>query len=91
MREFLDEPQLIVVYLWTERKNIKFYRSLSQRWMFEDVMSSLADLDLCFALLQEESIRYYRLPRLWAEVQDAGLLFSGKKNPRLLHKQTGNF
>jgi hypothetical protein len=39
IRKFLLDPPLLVVYLWAERKYIKFW--LSQRWAFEEVMSSL--------------------------------------------------
>jgi hypothetical protein len=40
IRKFLLDPTLLVVYLWAERKYIKFW--LSQRWAFEEVMSGTA-------------------------------------------------
>jgi hypothetical protein len=56
VKEFLSEPQLIVAYLWTRREYINFYSSPSQRWVFEDVMTSLTDHGCCcFSLMREVS------------------------------------
>jgi hypothetical protein len=74
VKEFLDEPQLIVAYLWTERKYIKFYSSPSQRWVFEDVMTSLTGHGCCCFLLNAGVLRGYTVNRLWAVVQEGGLL-----------------
>jgi hypothetical protein len=78
VNEFLGEPQLIVAYLWTECKYIKFYSSPSQRWVFEDIMTSLTDHGFCFFLLNEGGLTGYSIHRLWAMVQEAGLVFVGK-------------
>jgi hypothetical protein len=78
IRKFLLDPPLLVVYLWAERKYIKFW--LSQRWAFEEVMCSLADCGLCFALFESSEIVVTGLAGLWAAGQDLKLVLAGPKS-----------
>ncbi|KAF4251664.1 hypothetical protein CNMCM8980_005533 [Aspergillus fumigatiaffinis] len=78
VNQFLLDPPLIVVYLWRERKYIKFWPT--QRWDFEEAVCSLADCGMSFAIFLDDEIVVTGVAGLWAAAQRQRLVLAGPKS-----------
>jgi hypothetical protein len=78
VNQFLQDPPLIVVYLWRERKYIKFWPT--QRWDFEEAVCSLADCGMSFAIFLDDEIVVTGVAGLWAAAQRQRLVLAGPKS-----------
>ena len=78
MTEFLcTEHSLIVIFLWSERKFIKFLKTDQDQ--FEDSVRSLADERFCFMTMEDSRICFHELSDLWVASQEAKLVFANTR------------
>lgn len=78
VRQFIIAPTILIIYLWRERRYIKFWPS--ERWDFEETICSLADCGTSFAFFQGDEVTITGLAGLWAASQDCKLVFAGPKS-----------
>lgn len=76
--QFLSGPTILVVYLWNERKYIKFWPT--QRDIYEDTACTLAECNMCFAFFHDNEVEVTGLADLWAKAHDTKLILAGPKS-----------
>ncbi|OJJ66326.1 hypothetical protein ASPBRDRAFT_665854 [Aspergillus brasiliensis CBS 101740] len=77
---FLSRPTVPVMYIWNERKYIKFWPT--ERRIFEDIACTLADCNMCFAVVQGNEFVVAGLADLWAKALSVKLILAGPKSTR---------